>query len=554
MWAGSAAYQREESRHLSDRKRVQAVLGPFPVDLGLADGQGEFWQTEPGEARGSLRLQPGYCLAGSWISPIKALIPNRALVVTVSWQEEIGYLRPRVSYRAAARYQDVAQEAWQPVTSGTKLAGANYLQLRIEFAEPSRSWAGETEGEVDAYTAWAVASLLDEGASFAVDGRFPGEVQALKVNSELILTEKDILEIGKVSYGLTEEWQAPVGGMQTLRLAGVRPWLQPPGELWGGAELRLYLGLEVATGVVEWQEVYRGQVQQIKTEAGWGKKPGTVLKSQDLLLTLLRRKIGTPAADGRRQPFIRGYYRLTAVWQGTTPEQVAGLVKSGSGSAQLVVLAEDYYNLERDVAYRIEIETTGEIGEATFRWSRDGGRSWEKVAQRSTNIGSPYYLENNLWLYWWGGEGDELVAGDRWDFTGRARRQHYYLPGAPFQEVTWIRRHGERLDPEVVNPATGELSLLGAAAEVTARVVKDAITHPADIIKDILAAVGLEAALNEDDYRLCKIQKPADNLGVCFENLPALTAIKKVAGTCLYDFWVEAGQVRLQVSRGEEGC
>lgn len=551
MKAASGAYQQEEVRELSDRKRVQAILGPFPVALGLDRGLGEFWQTEPGEEPGSLKLQAGYRVAGSWLSPIGPVGPPQPTALVVFWQEEVDYLRPQVAYRTAARYQEVMTAPWRPVSSGQQTPVEAYLQLRVDFGEPSRSWAVDTTAEADEYTAWAVETPTEEQASLAVAGRFPGVIRDLTVVGEVTLQEEELLEVGKVRYGLTAE-QMPVSGGPRLRVAGLQRWLQPAGEWWGSCQLRLCLGLEIAPGMVEWQEVYQGRIQQLQAELGWGKKAGVLLQTQDLILTLLKRKVGTPAADGRRQPFLCGYYRLAAEWQATTPEQVTEPVKTGSGTAQLVILAEDYHNLERDVTYRVEIETSGEIGEATFRWSRDGGRSWEKAGQRTTGVGQPYHLENNLWLYWWGGEGPDLIAGDRWDFTGRARRQHYYLPGAPFQEISWVRRQEEEVVPELLDLETGELILVGPASGVTARVVKDATTHPADIIAALLKAAGLEEALDQEDYRLCKLQTPAYNFGVCFENLPVLTALRKVAAACLYDFWVEAGKIRLRAYLGED--
>lgn len=560
MWQmASREQQQGESQALGRGFKRRVLVGPWPLQLGPAVGMGEYYQTVPGSEPGSLELAPGYVTMGSWCSPPVQVEGGPGAEIQADWQETAAYVTVRFYYRTAATPSGLTAAPWQLLAAGTGTGVEKYLQVKLVLEEPSRSWAVTGSEEADDLTAWAAETAVDPWASVAVDGRFPGGVSGLQVAAFLSLGEAELLELGPVAYGLIPETGTPISASQVLRVADRWQWLergtdQQGRDLWGSMEVRLHYGWELAGAVAEWVEVYRGQLQELRLELGPGKKPGLVLRSQDLLLTLLRRKIGLPGPDGRRRPFIRGAYWLTADWQGTTPEQLGPVVKTGGGSAQLVVVAQDYFNAELDLAYRLEIETAGEVGTATFRWSKDNGRSWEQIGVLTGGPGAPCPLEKNLWVYWLGGTGEDFTAGDRWDFTGWARRQHYYLPGAPFQAVTGVWRQGEEVIPEVLDLVTGDLTIIGAGGTLTARVVKDETTHPADIIADILAEVGLSEALDVEDYQRSKLETPGYNLGVCLEKMTALAAIRKVAGACLYDFWVEVGRLRLRAFTGEAEC
>ena len=71
--------------------------------------------------------------------------------------------------------------------------------------------------------------------------------------------------------------------------------------------------------------------------------------------------------------------RLTFTLQGVgSASHLHNLTKIGSGSATLLLLG-DYVKQEKR-RFVVEMETTGEVGAATFRWSKDGGLTWEAAA------------------------------------------------------------------------------------------------------------------------------------------------------------------------------
>ena len=85
-----------------------------------------------------------------------------------------------------------------------------------------------------------------------------------------------------------------------------------------------------------------------------------------------------------------------------------------------------------------------------------------------------------------------------------------------------------------------------------ARVVKDDTTHPVDMITDILAEVGLAAAIHQDSFALAKSLTPEYAIGVCFENLSAAQAIREIVRRCLYDLWVDFGEIKIRAYLGED--
>ena len=96
--------------------------------------------------------------------------------------------------------------------------------------------------------------------------------------------------------------------------------------------------------------------------------------------------------------------------------RVHSISKIGSGSATLVVLG-DYARQEKR-QFVVEIETTGEVGTATFRWSKDNGATWEADGLVSGDRQHPVNLEEQLAVAWESGAGTDLLAGDLWNFWG----------------------------------------------------------------------------------------------------------------------------------------
>jgi hypothetical protein len=93
--------------------------------------------------------------------------------------------------------------------------------------------------------------------------------------------------------------------------------------------------------------------------------------------------------------------------------RVHNLAKFGSGSATLVLLG-DYVGQKR--RFVVQIETTGEVGQATCRWSGDGGLTWEAGGLITGDADHPLALEGGLEVYWESGAGTDLLAGDYWSF------------------------------------------------------------------------------------------------------------------------------------------
>lgn len=97
-----------------------------------------------------------------------------------------------------------------------------------------------------------------------------------------------------------------------------------------------------------------------------------------------------------------------------TARHVHHLAKYGSGSATLMVTG-DYTRQERRY-FVVHIETGGEVGQATCRWSKDGGLTWEAEGVITGDREHPVTLFGGLSVYWESGPGPDLVAGDYWTF------------------------------------------------------------------------------------------------------------------------------------------
>lgn len=91
--------------------------------------------------------------------------------------------------------------------------------------------------------------------------------------------------------------------------------------------------------------------------------------------------------------------------------------KEGAGAANATIGGS--YSGTNDLDYYVEIQSTGEIGAATFRWSQDGGDSF--VASGVSTSTAPVALNNGLTIQWTQGSGNDVVTGDIWRFKA-------YLP------------------------------------------------------------------------------------------------------------------------------
>lgn len=98
------------------------------------------------------------------------------------------------------------------------------------------------------------------------------------------------------------------------------------------------------------------------------------------------------------------------------------ITKYGSGGATLI-LSGDYLRQERRY-FVIQMETGGEVGQATYRWSKDGGVTWEGSGLISGDREHPVPLWGGVTVCWEGGSGTDFVAGDYWTFLAGDPEEH----------------------------------------------------------------------------------------------------------------------------------
>jgi hypothetical protein len=102
--------------------------------------------------------------------------------------------------------------------------------------------------------------------------------------------------------------------------------------------------------------------------------------------------------------------------------RVHQLTKLGSGSATLVVLGD--YTPQEQRRFVVQIQQAGEVGQATCRWSRDGGLTWVAQGLITGDRQHPLTLEAGLEIYWEPGSGPDFTAGDTWTFWGGDPGEH----------------------------------------------------------------------------------------------------------------------------------
>jgi hypothetical protein len=560
MRTTSSEYLQEEARQRGARPRVKAVLYPFDLDYGLAPGSGEFINTAYGGEPGKLVLTEGYFPTASWTSPVLHTFSPYLNLVAVFWDDLAGRMEPQVSLRTAATIGEVGGAAYESMNRGAEYTLLPYFQVRVEFQESQRHWAVDATEDADEFSAYAVDQAPDAGfESFSAEGEFPGYLANLRLEGRLSLPEGEILDPGAVQVDLARDFSELRAGDHTLWLDNRRgQWLVGAenfyllGLSWRQKQLALHHGWELPNGKVEWQLVYQGELERLAGMAhGWQGEHRVRLDSRDWVAARLQTLLGAPSAQGERQPFMRGPYRATAELQETTAAQVGAPVKTGSGSGTLKLLGT--YRGEFDQDYLLKIENSGEVGAASFRWSTNNGQSWRQTGQGTSGAGDPVELEASLAVYWESGAGTDLVAGDYWTFTAQAPVYLYQVYGGPFAAITAVYLNSEESQDRVAaDPETGLITVTGRSAQVEARVVKDATTHPVDIITDILAAVDLNAAIQQDSFDLAKSLTPGYAIGVCFENVTAAQALREILKRCLYDFWADFGEIKIRAYLGEE--
>ncbi|MGA9755729.1 MAG: hypothetical protein WBV23_11375 [Desulfobaccales bacterium] len=550
-------YLQKEALCRGARPRAKAVLFPYELDYGLAPGSGEFVQTAYGGEPGKLAMGDGYYTFGSWTSPaIQTASPYLDEAVP-SWEEPTGHMDVEVRLRTGETAPGLAQAAFTLLASGQTISLAPYFQVKVDFSETIRAWGLDDPGEADGFAAYAVDQSPDGGfESSASDG--PGCLADLSLAGRLTLPEREIIDPGGVRVELARDFSELRTADHALVLDNrLGQWLNRAENSalldsdWTQRQLALYHGWELADGTVAWQLLYQGVVQRFSGMAhGWREPHRTRLESQDWVAAGLKQMIGVPADTGERRPFMRGTYlargELTRVIEATVGE----IALVGSSSAPLNLLGT--YRGDYVQNYVLEVDTGGEVGSGKFRWSHDQGQSWEKTGLIAGGADAPVQLEEGLSVYWQAGVGPDLVAGDRWTFTAFPPVYQNQVFGAPFAAFTAVYLDGETDDDRVTAEAnTGLIEVSGKNAQVSARVVKDYTTHPVDIVTDILAEVGLGQGIHQDSFALAKSLTPEYAIGVRFENLTAAQAIREIVRRCLYDLWIDFGEIKIKPYLGE---
>jgi hypothetical protein len=554
-----AAYLQEEARLRGARPRVKAVLYPFELDYGLAPGSGDYLNTAYGGAPGNLTLTEGYYTTASWASPVLASFSPYLDSVLPSWEDRAAQMDVQVYLRSGGSAAEVAAAPYVCLTQRLEFSLAPYFQLRVEFHENIRSWAVDDPQEADAFTAYGVDAAPDGGfESYGAEGEGLGYLAALRLDGRLSFPESEIIDPGSVAVDLARDFSE----LRAARLALVLDqrrgqWLNYPlasylqGANGTRMQLDLYHGWELPGGLVAWQLLYRGAWQRLTAMAhGWQERHQARAESEDWVTSRLRQTVGGPGPEGERRPFMRGAYRAGAELIEVTPAAVSEPVLAGAGSATLQVLGTYRGTAAQD--YLLEAVSGGEVGAATCRWSLNGGQSWQDSGFTSAGAEAPVQLDQDLAVYWESGPGADLAAGDRWTFTATPPIYCYQVYGAPFAALTAVYLNQEETWEGVsADPATGLILVTGGSAQVEARLIKDATTHPVDILADILAEVGLSEAVNQDSFALAKSLTPEYAIGVCFENLTAAQALREIVRRCLYDLWVDFGEIKIRAYLGE---
>jgi hypothetical protein len=557
MREAGAAYLQEEGRYRGARPRVKAVLFPFELDYGLAPGSGDFVQTVYGGEPGKLVMGDGYFTSGSWTSPvIQAFSPHLDEAVP-SWGTPAGHMDVEIGFRAGESLSSLAQNAFTPLAPGQDISLASYFQVNVSFQETIRAWALDGVGSTDNFSAYAVDQASDGGfESYASDG--PGCLMGFNLAGRLTLPEQEIIDPGGLQVELARDFSELRAADHALVLDNrLGQWLNRPGNAYlqgldlTQKQLALYHGWELADGTVTWQLLYQGAVQRLTGMAhGWSQQHRIRLESQDGVAAKLKQMVGAPADTGERRPFMRGTYLAQGEMTQVIPAATSEVVWTGSGSAILHLLGTYRGDYPQD--YVLEVDAGGEVGSGTFRWSHDQGRSWQKTGLVAGGPDAPLQLEDGLSVSWESGVGPDLVAGDRWSFTAIPPLYCYQVFGAPFQAITVVYLNGEIEDDRVTADAdTGLIQVSGKNAQVLARVVKDDTSHPVDIVTDILAEVGLSPVINQDSFALAKSLTPEYVIGVGFENVTAAQAIREIIRRCLYDLWIDFGELKIRAYLGE---
>lgn len=367
-----------------------------------------------------------------------------------------------------------------------------------------------------------------------------------------IIPASSIISPGRISASIPTNFQGLQIGPHALMVDN-RDASMIPSAAPGAANdiIKIEHGFIEAGGSTTWLPLFTGRINRISSVHAWKSQHNASIESSHIIQEKLQTKIGVPATDGARQPFMHGAYLVNAELEETIDPYLSTIIKTGTGDGVLVITGIENFSGDLDINFRIKAESTGEIGTATFKYSTDGGQTWDKTGIVSQNVTLPISLINQLKAYWVGGIGNDLVANDYWDFTAYAKVQKYIVPGFPFESISSVYNNAvEIFTGFAADPVTGIILLTGGSGRLRARVIKDTLSHPVDIIEDILTDVGLATYINALSFAAAKEATLTYAIGVRFENLTAARAIQLITQPCLYFFWIDFDQIYLYAYTG----
>jgi hypothetical protein len=124
-------------------------------------------------------------------------------------------------------------------------------------------------------------------------------------------------------------------------------------------------------------------------------------------------------------------------------------VQTGTGTDDLSIGFTTAYTGHLDATWRVEIDGTGTPD--TFKWSKDGGVTWEEVTREIAGAATEMLLDDGVYIEFASTTGH--TSGDYWDFTvavtlttvaevvdisGPTFSQSTF--DAPSQSTTWMKR------------------------------------------------------------------------------------------------------------------
>jgi hypothetical protein len=80
--------------------------------------------------------------------------------------------------------------------------------------------------------------------------------------------------------------------------------------------------------------------------------------------------------------------------------------------------------------------------------------------------------------------------------------------------------------------------------------IANEVTHPVDILEDILADLDLSDYIDDDSFIAAKAANPNDEVGAYFDNSPAIDAVQEICQKGMYDLFIDGGLIRLYAYTG----